>query len=127
MRHCPACSIIPAEDGARCEARERRAMNIDKVAGLSCRVFVGRPLINQAVSPEDTMQLHIALPIQAFVQSGSTRWNGAVEFLQPVIIAFNVSGMAGSLLAVAGLLAVAASRGLMSVLDQGACAAPARP
>ncbi len=66
------------------------------------------------------MQLHIAVRTKAFVRDGSVRWNGAVELLQPVMIAFNVSGVAGSLFALAGMLTVAARRGLVLALHQGA-------
>jgi hypothetical protein len=66
------------------------------------------------------MQLRIALRTQTFVRSGSARWNDAVELLQPVIIGFNISGVTGSLLAMAGLLVIATRRGLMSALHQGA-------
>ena len=66
------------------------------------------------------MQLHTAVRTKSFVRSRSVRWNGAVEFLQPVMIAFNVSGVAGSLLALAGVLVVAARRGLVLALHQEA-------
>jgi hypothetical protein len=72
------------------------------------------------ISPENTMQLHIAAQIKAFVREGSVCWNGAVELLQPVMIAFNISGVAGSLLALAGMLTVAARRGLVAALHQEA-------
>ena len=66
------------------------------------------------------MQLHIAVLIKAAVRDRSARWSGAVELLQPAMIAFNVSGVAGSLLALAGMLVVTARRGLASVLHQEA-------
>lgn len=66
------------------------------------------------------MQLRTALPTQTVSRGGSDRWDGAVEFLQPAIFALNISGIAGSLLAVAGLLAVAATRAIMSALQQSA-------
>ena len=73
------------------------------------------------------MQLHIAVRTKAFVRNRSSYWNGAVELLQPVMIAFNISGVAGSLLALAGMLAVAVRGRLVLVLHQQAEGTPCGP
>jgi hypothetical protein len=66
------------------------------------------------------MQLHIVMQAKAYVRDGYARWSGVVELLQPVMIAVNVSGVAGSLLALAGMLAVTARRGLAAALHDAA-------
>jgi hypothetical protein len=66
------------------------------------------------------MQLHVTVLIKAVVRDRSARWSGAVELLQPVIIAFNISGVVGSVFALTGVLAVAVRRGLASALHDAA-------
>jgi hypothetical protein len=73
------------------------------------------------------MYLHIAVRTKAFVRKRSVRWNGAVQLVQPVMIAYNVSGVAGSLLALAGMLAVAARGRLVLALHQEAEGTPCGP
>jgi len=65
------------------------------------------------------MQLRTAMLIKAYARGGTARWNSAVQLLQPAITAYNLSGVAGSLLAVAGLLTAAAHRQLIAALRSG--------
>jgi hypothetical protein len=62
------------------------------------------------------MQLQIAVLTKAFVRGRSARWSGTAELLQPIMIAFNISGVAGSLLALAAMLLVTVRRSLASAL-----------
>jgi hypothetical protein len=65
------------------------------------------------------MQLRITPPTKTFMRSPFACWRAGAEMLQPPIIAFNISGVTGSLFAMAGMLVIAARRRLMSVPEGG--------
>jgi hypothetical protein len=64
------------------------------------------------------MQLDIAFLTNTITRVRATHRRSSLEVLQLVVLAFNISGVAGSLFTVAGLLAVAARRGLLLAMHQ---------